>query len=106
MAISAVSSLIVPGGYSRQARMAVVGNAQWLTNRFLNEANNYNSDLILNMLGWLAGLEQYVGIAPKASEAKHLFLRREQSRQIFNFTVIFIPELLLLIGAGVWWMRR
>lgn len=106
VAISAVSSLIVPGGYSRQARMAVIGNAQWLTNRFLNEANNYNSDLILNMLGWLAGLEQYVGIAPKASEAKHLFLRREQSRQIFNFTVIFIPELLLLIGAGVWWMRR
>lgn len=106
IAISAVSSLIVPGGYSRQARMAVIGNAQWLTNRLLNEANNYNSDLILNMIGWLVGMEQYVGIAPKASEAKHLFLRREQSRQVFNFTVIFIPEILLLIGAGVWWIRR
>jgi len=93
-------------GFSRQARLVVVGDAQWLTNRFFSETTGYNSDLMLNMVGWLAGFEQFLAIAPRSSPARSVNLNPEQKQLVFNGTVVFIPELLLLLGAFVWWMRR
>ena len=93
-------------GYSMQARLVAVGNAQWLTNRLFVESHNFNTDLMLNMLGWLAGMEQFIAIGVRSDSAKHLYLRVEQRRNIFYVAVVFLPELLLLIGALVWWVRR
>lgn len=93
-------------GYSMQARLVAVGDAQWLSNRFFRETQGFNSDLMLNMVGWLAGMEQYLAIAPRSTPARSLTLDNSQKRLIFCVTVIFIPELLLLLSAFVWWVRR
>jgi ABC-type uncharacterized transport system involved in gliding motility auxiliary subunit len=95
-------------GLSSQARLVVVGNAQWLTNRFFNykKPQNFNSDLMLNMVGWLAGLEKLLRIGSPYSEARNLKIFPPQKRMLFNITVILIPELMLLLGAFVWWIRR
>ncbi len=93
-------------GYSRQARVVAVGNGVWLQNIMLDQTRNYNGELALHIFGWLTGMEEFLAIGAKASTARSLFLRYRQKKLLFNITVILLPELMLILGVLVWWVRR
>ena len=93
-------------GYSRQARIVAVGNAAWLENIMLDETRNYNTELALHVFDWLTGMEEFLALGARTTTARSLFLRYRQKKLLFNITVILLPELMLILGVFVWWIRR
>jgi len=93
-------------GYSKQARLVVVGDFSWLQNILFDETRNFNPDLALNMIGWLAGMEEFLAIGSQSSGARSLYLRYEQKVALLDTTVILMPEFFLLLGLLAWWIRR
>ena len=87
------------------SRSIILGNADFLRNESLSESPP-DTDFILMSINWLADREQLVAIAPKAPRAFTLNLSDTQMNQIVLLTVVGIPMLIALLGAGVWALRR
>ncbi len=67
---------------------------------------NGNRDLFLNMMNWLSSDEDLISIRPKEPADRRLTMTRRQMSNIFFFSVIGIPLLIIAAGLGVWWRRR
>ncbi len=87
-----------------EGRLVVVGDSEWLNNRYLG--NFYNQDLFLNTVGWLAGEEERIAIRPRGTRASQVMLTQQESTAVFYLTVLLLPELVLLGGLLIWYGRR
>ena len=87
------------------SRGIILGNADFLRNESLSQSAP-DTDFILMSLNWLADREQLVAIVPKAPRSFSLNLTDAQMTQIVFLTVVGIPMLIALLGAGVWTLRR
>ncbi|MEA3188349.1 MAG: gliding motility-associatede transport system auxiliary component [Chthoniobacter sp.] len=85
------------------SRIVVVGNAAFVTNDALTEAN---VDFALSSLNWLLSREELIGITPKEAKQFTLNLRDEQVRNIALMTVGAIPAVVALFGIASWVQRR
>lgn len=85
------------------SRMIVVGNAAFVTNDALTEAN---VDFTLSGLNWLLSREELIGIAPKEANKFTLNLREEQVRNIALVCIGGIPGLVAVFGFLSWMSRR
>jgi ABC-type uncharacterized transport system involved in gliding motility auxiliary subunit len=85
------------------SRMIVAGNADFLTNEALNEAN---VDFVLAGLNWLINREELIGIPPKAEEQFTLNLTDEQLQRIELLVMVILPLAVAMVGGCVWVQRR
>jgi ABC-type uncharacterized transport system involved in gliding motility auxiliary subunit len=89
---------------SRQQRVVVVGNGNFLSNTFIG--NGGNRDLGVNIVNWLAGDDNLITIQPRGGvdatmEIDHYML------YLIAFTFLFAaPFAFMLTGVVVWWRRR
>lgn len=90
-------------GFDKVSRVVIVGSADWFANA--NIRNYSASDLVLNMVNWLAGEEGGISIRPKQMRASAEPIQKSLFINIFIGSYI-IPELILLAGLLVWWRRR
>ncbi len=88
----------------RPTRIVVAGDADFATNAFLT--NPFHRDLFLNALNWLVEEEELIGIRPKKSRFRFLFLTRQQQALLFWGTTVILPLAVALLGVWVWWRRR
>jgi ABC-2 type transport system permease protein len=86
-----------------KARVVVFGSSEIAGNR---QVLGYNRDLLLNSVAWLLDLGPRVAIGPRTPEHLHLSLDDGQLTRIFLLSVIALPFCFLLLGAGVYWVRR
>ncbi len=93
---------------AKPSRLIVIGNASFASNQVLrNQDSSGNRQLVINMIGWLAGQEQLIAIPPK--EAGTFPLNATSNRDVLFIllsNVVLIPAALLIIGALIWWRRR
>jgi ABC-type uncharacterized transport system involved in gliding motility auxiliary subunit len=87
-----------------EARMVVVGDSDFASNRALGIPGN--RDLFLNMANWLAQQEDLIAIRPKNPEDSRLTLTEDQQAQIGWLTFLGIPGLLFANAVRIWWKRR
>jgi hypothetical protein len=87
------------------SRMIVVGNALWLSDDGLRQAQ-IGLDFALNSLNWLLNREQLIGITPKEKNLVRLDLTEKQLQQIALIVLVAIPGIVALTGFGVWITRR
>jgi ABC-type uncharacterized transport system len=87
------------------SRSIILGNADFLWNESLSESPP-DIDFILMSINWLADREELAAIAPKSPRAFTLNLSDVQMSQIVLLTVVGIPMVIALLGAGVWALRR
>ncbi len=87
-----------------EGRLVVFGDSMWATNRYLG--NYYNRDLLLNVVGWLAGQEELISIRPRHTRASRVMLTQRESQTVFYLTVLLLPELILFCGMIIWLGRR
>ena len=87
------------GGTNGAGMFVVVGSSRWIDNSFLRF--NGNRDLFLNMLNWLSSDEDLISIRPKDTEDRRLSLTARQMMLVFYSSVIAIPLLIIVAGAGV-----
>lgn len=85
-------------------RLLVIGNSRFAANGNVN--NGGNANLFLNAVGWLAGQERLVGIAPKTPEQAALTLTRSQVNRIGLFAILGMPAFAIVLGVWVWYRRR
>jgi ABC-type uncharacterized transport system involved in gliding motility auxiliary subunit len=86
-----------------KARMVVIGDSDFVSNRWLNfEANR---DFFLNTLSWLAEEENLIAIRPKENRPSPIFLSDRQSLA-FNLIPPLIPLVMIAFGVASWWRRR
>jgi gliding motility-associatede transport system auxiliary component len=92
-------------GGTGTARLAVYGSVEMAENREI-EGTYYNRDLLLNTISWLVGQSDLVSIRPRGIRASRIQFTPDQMTAIFYLSVLVVPELLLLVGIGVWWRRE
>jgi ABC-2 type transport system permease protein len=85
------------------ARLVVFGSSQIAANR---EVLGYNRDLLLSSVGWLLHEAPKVAIGPRTPEHLRLTLDDGQLRHVFWLCVVALPLTLLLLGLGIFWVRR
>jgi ABC-type uncharacterized transport system involved in gliding motility auxiliary subunit len=86
-----------------EARLVVIGDSDFATNRFAQEGN---PDLFMNSINWLSKDEDLISIRPKSQTDRRVSMTEADQNQLFWITLILMP--LATIGSGVyiWWKRR
>jgi ABC-type uncharacterized transport system involved in gliding motility auxiliary subunit len=88
---------------NKQQRVVVIGDGDFLSNRFLS--NGINLDLGLSIVNWVTRDDAYVNIPVRISSDRTLQLT-PTSRAVIGGGLLFLLPL-LLIGSGVLvWLRR
>lgn len=87
-----------------EQRVAVVGDSDFLSNRFL--ANGANQTLGINLLHWLSKEDRFIAIDPRPQRDLTLALSDRQVWFLaFGFPLL-VPVLLLGLGALIFFRRR
>jgi ABC-type uncharacterized transport system involved in gliding motility auxiliary subunit len=91
-------------GSKGEARLVMFGSTEFVDNQYINTF--YNRDFFINGAEWLAGEESQIAIRPRSLRASRFRLTVDQFQVVFVFSVLLLPELLLIAGIVVWWERR
>jgi ABC-type transport system involved in multi-copper enzyme maturation permease subunit len=91
-------------GTGKGARLVVFGSSEVAANRALGAG--YNRDLLLNAFAWLEHREPRIAIGPRPIEHVRLSLDDKQLARVLWVCVVGLPLFMLLIGGGVFWIRR
>lgn len=89
---------------TREQRVVVIGDGDFLSNTYLGNAGNL--DLGLNIVNWLSHDEDYMDIRVKSAPDTSLELGRMAQGVIGLGFLIGLPLLLLITGAVIWLRRR
>jgi hypothetical protein len=87
------------------SRLIAVGNAGWLTDEGLRQAE-VGVDFAMNSLNWLLNREQLIGIPPKTKEPVRLDLNESKLSKLAFTVIVLIPGIVAALGFGVWLVRR
>lgn len=91
-------------GTTREQRVIVVGDGDFLSNAFLG--NGGNLDLGLNMVHWLSHDDDFIAIRAKAAPDQTLALS-QAAQSAIGFGFLFVlPGALLGAGLFIWLRRR
>jgi ABC-type uncharacterized transport system involved in gliding motility auxiliary subunit len=82
----------------------VIGDSDFVAN--VNIRSLFNSDFFLGLLNWSLGEDGGVTISSRGLRQSRNVLTDEQFGMIFVLSGIIFPELLLVMGLGVWWSRK
>ncbi|MCU7918634.1 MAG: GldG family protein [Candidatus Thiodiazotropha sp. (ex Epidulcina cf. delphinae)] len=87
-----------------EQRLLLIGDGDFLSNSFLNNAGNL--DLGLSLLRWLANDERLIGIPAPQADDRELHLSKFAIGIIGLGSLIVLPLSLLLIGGIMTWRRN
>ncbi len=89
---------------SRYARLTVIGDSDFATNQYFDDANN--GDLFINSINWLTEETSLISIRRNIQPFRRLVVTEGQKNFIKYSSVSLLPVLLLAAAAVIWWRRR
>jgi ABC-type uncharacterized transport system involved in gliding motility auxiliary subunit len=93
-----------PEAAEKEARIAVVGDSDFVKNRYYGVSGNGN--FFLNIANWLTEESDLIAIQPKTQTPRTIQLTPSQGRLLFLVSVVILPLAVLLFGLSVWLRRR
>jgi ABC-2 type transport system permease protein len=90
-------------GTGAGARLVVIGSSAIAANR---SVLSYNRDFLLSSVAWLEAKAPKIAIGPRMPEHLRLSLDDAQLRRVFLVCVLGLPLFALLVGLGIYWVRR
>jgi len=87
-----------------EQRIILIGDGDFLSNRFLN--NGANLPLGLNLFDWLSGEESFLNISFAETLDTSLNINERSLAWIGLFFLFILPGLCFLIALGIWWKRQ
>lgn len=91
-----------PGETPLQGRVVVIGDSDFVSNRYVDNAGNLT--LFLNAVEWLAGRQDLIGVRPKATDARIATLTEAGRRAVFWWSVLIVPA--ASVGLGFFGLVR
>ena len=88
----------------KQQRIILIGDGDFLSNRFLH--NGANLPLGLNLLDWLSGEENFLNLRFTETPDTDLQLSDKTLAWMGIFFLFVLPGSCFLIAARIWWKRR
>jgi hypothetical protein len=108
IAVAAAARAPVPveteAAASPESRWVVIGDSQLARNAGIGAY--FNREFLVNTMEWLVGSEERVGLGPRTLRPSRLSMSRADYRNLFRFSVLLVPEVLMILGLSVWWWRR
>lgn len=89
---------------SEEARLAVFGDSDFITNKYYNLSGNGN--LFLNTVNWLTEEADLISIQPRTSVPRTVQLTPSQGRLLMFISIILLPLAILITGLTIWLRRR
>ena len=87
-----------------QQRVAIVGDADFLSNTYLG--NGSNLDIGINLINWLSHDDRLISISPRPAPDTRLELTTREQLAIAVFFLLLLPLGLLTSGLRIWLKRR
>lgn len=87
-------------------RLVVMGDSDWLSAPYLQQAQVANVDLLASLTGFLAQREALVSIAPRKINAQAIMITEDGLFGVLLRVLVLMPLAALVLGVGVWWQRR
>jgi len=87
-----------------QQRILVLGDGDFLSNRFLH--NGANIPFALNIFDWLSGEEEFLDLHFSETTDVSLSLDEQQLAWLGVIFLLILPILCFLIASILWWRRR
>lgn len=89
---------------SQIANLVVVGDSDFVANSFYGRGSG--ADLFLNSANYLVGDYSLVSLRPKAITVREFNLDKNEFNFVRFSSWLFLPVLMGLMAALVWWVRR
>ncbi|MGB9906308.1 MAG: GldG family protein [Candidatus Saccharicenans sp.] len=89
---------------TREARLAVFGDSDFITNKYYNLSGNGN--FFLNTVNWLTEESDLISIQPRTRSPRSINLTPSQGRLLMWLSVIILPLAVLVAGLSIWLRRR
>jgi len=89
---------------SREARLVVFGDSDFIANKYYNLSGNGN--FFLNTVNWLTEESDLISIQPRTRAPRSISLTPSQGRFLMLLSVILLPVLVLVVGLSIWAKRR
>lgn len=87
------------------ARLVVVGDADFASNRWL--AQYGNSSLWANLVDWASKEESLINLTPRPTTQRYVVPPSVQTTGLIMLTtVVLMPGSVVVLGVYVWWQRR
>lgn len=100
----AAERTIGEGKQQTSARLVVIGDSDFASNRYIGEY--FNGNLFLNIVNWLTGKEEYISIRANTF-APDVFSLNDKDRSVIFFASVFLfPQLVIMLGIGVALRRK
>ncbi len=93
-----------PLSNSKEQRIIVMGDGDFLSNTFLGNAGNLSMGM--NIFNWLSHDEQFITIPTRIKDDIVLDLSPVELSLLGGFFLFIIPGLLILTGSIIWFKRR
>lgn len=99
-----VSVAVASEGEGGRGRVVAIGDADLARNSRIG--SYFNREFLVNVALWLTGAEELIAEPPRGLRASRLDLSEADTRNLFRFAVLLLPESLILIGLAFGWRRR
>ena len=99
-----VSTGALDAASAKGARLAVIGDSDFATDRHFHNGNN--ADLFVTVVNWLSAGEAIVSVDRKVLAARRLILSPAEARFLNLTSVALFPFVLFVAGGFVWWRRQ
>ncbi len=90
----------------RPTRMVVIGDSYFVSNSALKKGVGGNSSFFLCALNWLVERDALVTVEPRSPMSLQLDMTRRQMTRLLLITVLGLPGVVVMLGVGVWLVRR
>ena len=91
-------------GQTFEQRVIIVGDADFLANRYLG--NGSNLEIGINLVNWLSHDDRLISISPRPAPDTRLELSPPEQLAIAIFFLLALPLGLLVSGLRIWLKRR
>lgn len=95
---------IQTGEDSVQQRIILVGDGDFLSNRFI--ANGANLPLGLNLIDWLSGEESFLNLRFTETPDTHLNINDKTLAWLGLFFLFVLPGFCFIVALRIWWRHR
>ena len=102
--LTLMRSLQHDNGEPSEQRTAIVGDADFISNRYLG--NGSNLEIGLNLVNWLSHDDNLIAINPRPAPDTRLELSQPAQLAIFLVFLLLLPLGLLVSGLRIWLKRR